>query len=64
MVSKQNKKPWISLAKAIIASGVKENDTEFLESEWCELLKDLVACEDDTYPAKVLYMPNIHSHKE
>lgn len=36
---------YANLAAAIIASGVKNHDTRFLESDWCEFLRDI--CELD-----------------
>lgn len=50
------KKAWCNLADAIIESAIKENDTEFFESEWYELLRDLSACRDTTYPGVELHL--------
>lgn len=33
--------PYVQLAHAIIASGRKENDVNFLKSDWCETLRYL-----------------------
>lgn len=40
---------WANLAAAIIASGRRANDTRFLDSDWCEFLCDLCACDDELY---------------
>ena len=40
---------WANLAAAIIASGRRANDTRFLDSDWCEFLRDLCACDDEIY---------------
>ena len=33
---------WINLASEIVRSGINAKDEEFLNSEWCEYLMDLV----------------------
>ena len=33
--------PYVQLAHAIIASGIKTNDVSFLKSDWCETLRYL-----------------------
>lgn len=33
---------WALLAAAIIKSGVQCNDQEFLESDWCQALRDII----------------------
>lgn len=33
------KEPYACLARAIIEQGIKSNDTDFLKSEWCEMLE-------------------------
>lgn len=33
------KEPYAKLAQAIIEQAEKANDTDFLESEWCEMLE-------------------------
>ena len=41
-MSKSNKDdPYVQLAHAIIASGIKTNDVSFLKSDWCETLRYL-----------------------
>lgn len=40
---------YANLATAIIASGVKNHDTRFLESDWCELLKEICNLDDVMY---------------
>lgn len=35
------KNPWAKLAEEIIKSGVQANDQLFLNSGWCNLLRDL-----------------------
>lgn len=42
--SAQNIDAWMGLAAAIIISGKKENDTEFLRSDWCKQLTE-ASCE-------------------
>lgn len=37
---------YANLAAAIIASGVKNHDTRFLESDWCELLREICNLDD------------------
>lgn len=32
---------YATLAAAIVKSGQKENDTRFLQSEWCSMLKEI-----------------------
>lgn len=34
---------WMHLASAICATGVKENDTRFLESDWFDYLQTNIA---------------------
>ena len=34
---------YLTLAAAIIESGIKTNDTAFLNSEWCKFLKSAIA---------------------
>lgn len=37
-----NTRPYIKLAAALVESGIKQHDTEFLESDWCAYLKESV----------------------
>lgn len=37
---------YANLAAAIIASGVRNHDTRFLESDWCEFLRDICELDD------------------
>lgn len=41
--------PYANLAAAIIMSGVKCHDVEFLESDWCDTLKEMCRLDDQTY---------------
>lgn len=41
--------PYASLAAAILESGVKCNDTRFLESDWADVLRELCAIDDEMY---------------
>lgn len=41
--------PWANLAAAIIHSGEQANDTHFLESDWCETLRELCRLDDEQY---------------
>ena len=41
--------PFTNLAAAIIKSGVEAHDTYFLESEWCDDLKEMCRLDDDMY---------------
>lgn len=40
---------YANLAAAIIASGVKNYDTRFLESDWCDTLKEMCTLDDIMY---------------
>ena len=40
---------YSNLAAAIIESGRKHNDTRFLESDWCGILKEICALDDEMY---------------
>ena len=44
---KAYKSPYANLADAIIKSGKMDNDKKFLESDWCELLKELCRLDDE-----------------
>lgn len=37
---------YMALANAIIKSGVKYNDQSFLQSDWCEVLRELIKLGD------------------
>jgi len=52
--------PWISLAAAIINSGVKCYDTIFLKSNWCAFLKSYVgeAMNKDNSNIATIYLNN------
>lgn len=39
MSGKNKDDPYVQLAHAIITSGIKANDTSFLNSDWCETLR-------------------------
>lgn len=39
MPSRKDKDPYVRLAHAIVASGYKEHDGAFLQSDWCETLR-------------------------
>lgn len=41
--------PYVNLAAAILDSGVKCNDTRFLESDWADTLRELCALDDKMY---------------
>ena len=43
----KSKAGYIRLAQAIIASGIKANDQSFLQSDWCDLLHQLIAVGTD-----------------
>lgn len=40
---------WANLAAAIISSGERENDRRFLESDWCDTLKELCKLDDELH---------------
>lgn len=40
---------YANLAAAIIASGVRHHDTTFLESNWCDLLKEICRLDDQMH---------------
>ena len=42
MVLRSKEDGWAMLASSIIESGIKSNDERFLNSNWCEALKELV----------------------
>lgn len=41
--------PMANLAYAIIRSGEKCHDVRFLESDWCELLREICRLDDKMY---------------
>jgi hypothetical protein len=41
--------PWANLAAAIIATGEREHDTYFLDSEWAQDLRDMCSLDDSMY---------------
>jgi hypothetical protein len=41
--------PYTNLAYAIVASGIKCHDVRFLESDWCELLREMCRLDDQMY---------------
>ena len=41
--------PYANLAAAILESGVKCNDTRFLESDWADVLKSICMLDDKMY---------------
>lgn len=43
----KSKAGYILLAHAIIASGIKTNDQSFLQSDWCDTLRQLIAVGTD-----------------
>lgn len=44
--------PYTKLAAAILESGVKCNDTRFLESDWADLLREICSLDDKMYGGK------------
>lgn len=46
--------PYTNLAAAVIASGVKCHDVRFLESDWCDLLKEMCRLDDAMYGNRAL----------
>lgn len=46
MVEHYQIKGWSLLAAAVLASGSKEHDTEFLGSNWADVLRELCALKD------------------
>lgn len=44
--------PYANLAAAILETGVRCNDTRFLESDWADLLRELCALDDKMYSGK------------
>ena len=40
---------YANLAAAIIASGERCHDTRFLESDWCDTLKEICKLDDEMY---------------
>ena len=43
---------YANLAAAIIASGIKCHDTKFLESDWCDTLREICKLDDKMYGGK------------
>ena len=43
----KSKAEYIRSAQAIIASGIKANDQSFLQSDWCDTLRQLIAMGTD-----------------
>ena len=41
--------PWANLAAAIIRSGEQENDKHFLESDWCDVLREICKIDDEQH---------------
>ncbi len=41
--------PYANLAAAILDSGVRCNDTTFLESDWADILRDICSLDDEMY---------------
>lgn len=41
--------PYANLAAAIIKSGERCNDTRFLNSEWCDVLRSICQLDDELY---------------
>lgn len=54
---KQYHDPYANLAAAILDSGVRCNDTTFLESDWADILREMCRLDDKMYGNK-----NIISH--
>ena len=48
--------PYANLAAAILESGVKCNDTRFLESDWADVLKGICMLDDKMYGGKDTYV--------
>lgn len=44
--------PYANLAAAILETGVRCNDTRFLESDWADLLRELCVLDDKMYGGK------------
>ena len=43
---------YANLASAIIESGIKSNDRNFLESDWCDTLREICKLDDKMYGAR------------
>lgn len=41
--------PYANLAAAILSSGVRCNDTTFLESDWADVLREICYLDDKMY---------------
>lgn len=44
--------PYANLAAAILDSGVKCNDTRFLESDWADTLREICSLDDKMYGSR------------
>lgn len=45
--------PFTNLAAAILATGEREHDKLFLESEWAQCLRDLCSLDDELYGCRI-----------
>lgn len=41
--------PYANLAHAVLSAGIKCNDKSFLESDWCETLREICRLDDEMY---------------
>lgn len=47
---------YANLAAAIIRSGEMQHDTAFLNSEWCNILKEICELDDEMYGGRNIEM--------
>ena len=55
--------PYANLAAAILDSGARCNDTEFLESDWADVLRAICYLDDKMYANRGIKSGRIKVHK-
>lgn len=50
--------PYANLAAAVLDSGVRCNDTTFLESDWADILKEMCRLDSIMYDNKGVVLPD------
>lgn len=55
---------YTNLAAAILDSGIRCNDTEFLESDWADTLRYMCTLDDEIYASgTVVQIPGINNNR-
>lgn len=55
--------PYANLAAAVLESGIRHNDTRFLESGWAESLRYMCSLDDEMYGGRGIATTGIRVHK-